>query len=91
MTPDGALMAPSLWSLCGIVLPDLALRSPTMTRRYVSAAELAERYGVAQRTIWRWANLGILPSPRRITKSCTRWDLTQVEEREARAAERETS
>ena len=51
--------------------------------RYVSAGQLAERYNVDKSTIWRWAKRDILPQPIRISEQCTRFDLDEVERRDA--------
>lgn len=60
-----------------------------MSKRYVSVDQLAERYSVAHRTIWRWSKNGTLPEPVRMSGACTRWDLAEVEAKEAeRAADR---
>lgn len=48
-------------------------------KRYISAAQLAERYAVNRSTIWRWAQRGLLPRPIRISEHCTRWDLDEVD------------
>lgn len=51
--------------------------------RYVSAEQLAERYDVDRSTIWRWSQRGILPSPIKLSEQCTRWNLDEVERRDA--------
>lgn len=47
--------------------------------RYVSVDYLADRYDVGLATIWRWARLGLLPKPERLSAKCTRWDLDAIE------------
>jgi predicted DNA-binding transcriptional regulator AlpA len=60
--------------------------------RYVSASTLADRYSVAERTIWRWSRAGTIPPPHKLTEACTRWDMDEIESAEARrAARREAS
>jgi len=54
--------------------------------KYVSAAQLAERYGVDRSTIWRWHCRGIIPAPVKLSDQVTRWKLDEIE---ARDAERE--
>lgn len=54
-----------------------------MNKRYVSAAQLAERYGVNTATVWRWKCRGILPPPVKLSEQCTRWDLAAIEKRDA--------
>lgn len=51
--------------------------------RYVSAEQLAARYGVDKSTIWRWAKRGILPKPVPFTGACTRWNLDEIDKRDA--------
>lgn len=51
--------------------------------RFVSASQLAERYEVDRSTIWRWAANGILPPPQKISDQVTRWDLKDIEKRDA--------
>jgi prophage regulatory protein len=51
--------------------------------RFVSTAQLAERYGVSKATIWRWVNRQILPQPIKLSEQCTRFRLDEVEQREA--------
>lgn len=50
---------------------------------YVSAEQLAERYGVNKATIWRWSKSGILPKPIKLSDQCTRWLLEAVEQFDA--------
>jgi predicted DNA-binding transcriptional regulator AlpA len=50
--------------------------------QYVSDLQLAQRYGVSRCTIWRWTARGILPTPVKISGSCTRWKLEQIEQRD---------
>lgn len=51
--------------------------------RFVSAGYLAERYDVDKSTIWRWAGRDILPRPIKISEQCTRFDLDEIERRDA--------
>ena len=60
-------------------LPQRSTRGATMMR-YLSAAQLAERYGVNRSTIWRWVQRDVLPQPVRISEHCTRWNLEKIEE-----------
>lgn len=60
--------------------------------RYISAAQLAERYGVDRSTVWRWAarESSGFPKPVKLSEQCTRWKLEDIErydaEREAEVA-----
>jgi|GEM_PF-6788878 len=47
-------------------------------RTYVTAKQLATRYCVTERSIWRWAQTGVLPKPARIG-GATRWDLELID------------
>jgi prophage regulatory protein len=46
---------------------------------YLSDVQLAERYGVARPTIWRWSAAGSIPSPVQLSPGCTRWLKEEVE------------
>ena len=51
--------------------------------RYVSANQLAERYQVNKATIWRWVQNQILPQPIKLSEQCTRFNLEEIERRDA--------
>lgn len=51
---------------------------------YLSAAQLARRYGVHIVTVWRWAQTGRLPQPVRLTPRTTRWRRDEIEASEAK-------
>ena len=51
--------------------------------KYISASQLAERYGVDKSTVWRWAQREILPAPVKLSEQCTRWRLDEIERRDA--------
>lgn len=53
---------------------------------YLSAAQLARRYGVHVVTVWRWAQVGRLPQPERLTPRTTRWRRDQIEACDAERA-----
>ncbi len=52
-------------------------------QKYISDAQLAERYSVSRSTIWRWASKRILPKPVQLSPGCTRWRKEEVEQRDA--------
>jgi prophage regulatory protein len=54
---------------------------------YLSVRQLAARYGVHSATIWRWAQTGRLPPPKRLTSQTTRWRKDEVEEYDAQHEE----
>lgn len=61
-----------------------------MSERFVSDVELAKRYGVVRQTVWRWAAIGVLPRPVRLSPGCTRWLSREIEQLDAdRIAARE--
>lgn len=53
--------------------------------RYISADQLAARYGVNRSTIWRWASArnGTFPKPVKLGEQTTRWKLEDVERYDA--------
>jgi len=62
----------------------------TTTKRYFSANELAERFGVHVITVWKWASSGRLPKPVKLLGSrATRWRVEDIERTEATAHTRE--
>jgi len=59
-------------------------------RRYYSAKDLAERFGVHVITIWKWASSGRLPKPVKLLGSrASRWRAEDIERVEATAHTRE--
>lgn len=46
---------------------------------YISAAQLAKRYGIHVVTVWRWAQIGRIPQPVRLTPRTTRWRKDEIE------------
>lgn len=54
---------------------------------HVSAAVLAELFGCDTSTVWRRARSGHLPRPIRFSSRSTRWNVGQVRQAVARAAE----
>lgn len=51
--------------------------------QYIRDTDLAARYRINRSTVWRWAQRGLLPAPIRLSDSCTRWRLDQIEARDA--------
>ena len=47
---------------------------------YLSAAGVAERYGVHANTVWRWAKAGQIPQPVKLGPRATRWDVRELEQ-----------
>jgi prophage regulatory protein len=52
-------------------------------RQFASDQQLAERYGVSRKTIWRWTARGLLPPPVQLSPGCTRWALDEIDRRDA--------
>jgi prophage regulatory protein len=65
-----------------------SMREEHPMTRYVSAGQLAERYGVDKSTVWRWAKNGTIPPPTKFSDQCTRWSLDDIEQRDAERASR---
>jgi predicted DNA-binding transcriptional regulator AlpA len=40
---------------------------------FLSAAQLAKRWGVHSITIWKWRKRGLLPSPEQVGPNVVRW------------------
>lgn len=51
---------------------------PGNNDQWVSAATLASRYEVSQKTIWGWAKSGRIPPAVKVGPNCTRWKLSSV-------------
>ncbi len=50
---------------------------------YFTDKQVAERFGVACETIWRWRDKGDFPKSYKLGPNMTRWRLSEVEEWEA--------
>jgi predicted DNA-binding transcriptional regulator AlpA len=53
------------------------------TTTYLTDKQVADRFGVARSTPWRWAERGTFPKPVKLSPGCTRWRLLDVEAWEA--------
>lgn len=51
---------------------------------YLSDKQVAARYAVHQKTVWRWSRNGEFPKPVRLTPGCVRWRDSDLAEWEAR-------
>ncbi len=47
---------------------------------YFTDKQVAERFGVACETIWRWRDKGDFPKSYKLGPNMTRWRLSEVEE-----------
>lgn len=56
------------------------------TERYLSDKEVADRYGVGRATPWRWVKEIGFPSPIKLSRGCSRWPLSAIENWEKRQA-----
>lgn len=55
-----------------------------MPETFLRDTDLAERYGVARNTVWRWQReRSDMPRPVRLSPGCTRWRLSEIEPWEA--------
>ena len=50
---------------------------------YLSAEEVAARFGVSKDSIWRWRREGDFPRPVKLGGRTTRWRLSDIEEWES--------
>jgi predicted DNA-binding transcriptional regulator AlpA len=48
--------------------------------QYLRANEVSEIFSVSTSTVWRWAQLGLLPKPRRIGLRTTVWEKGTLDE-----------
>ncbi|MEB8387596.1 helix-turn-helix domain-containing protein [Rhodobacteraceae bacterium KMM 6894] len=55
------------------------MRQPTNTL-YLSAEQVALRFGVSIDTIWRWKREGDFPAAVKLGGTTTRWRLSDIEE-----------
>ena len=53
--------------------------TPPSTRVWLTAAQVAERYGVSIPTVWTWAKTERLPVPHKIAENTTRWRLCELD------------
>lgn len=51
---------------------------------WFSDQDLAERFSVSRRSIWRWSDSGDFPKPHKLSERVTRWKLEEIEEWERR-------
>jgi predicted DNA-binding transcriptional regulator AlpA len=52
-------------------------------RRYLSYADLEQRYGKSRVTIWRWVRAGLLPAPYMIGPNSVAFASDEIDERDA--------
>ena len=53
--------------------------TPFPTRVWLTAAQVAERYGVSIPTVWTWAKTKRLPVPHKLAENTTRWRLCELD------------
>jgi predicted DNA-binding transcriptional regulator AlpA len=46
---------------------------------FLSAAEVAQIFGVSVRTVFRWSRASSFPSPKRLSRRSLRWDARDIE------------
>jgi predicted DNA-binding transcriptional regulator AlpA len=64
---------------------------PLSASRFLSIAEVAQRYGVSHATVWRWAEKGgDFPKPIKLSAGTSRWSEEQLFEFENRASVRQS-
>ena len=47
--------------------------------RYGRDRQIAARYGVSRVTIWRWANKGLIPKPRKVGQRIALFDIAKTD------------
>ena len=63
--------------------------SPPTLRLWLTAAQVAERYGVSIPTVWTWAKTKRLPVPHKLAENTTRWRLSELDAHDDKQAERD--
>jgi prophage regulatory protein len=75
--------------MSGAELTELIHAGKVAKAVYMSDRQVAARYSVARTTIWLWVKTEPgFPSPVSLTKGCTRWRLSDLEDWESRRAVR---
>lgn len=46
---------------------------------FLSAKDVATRYGIGISTVWDWSAKALLPSPLKFGERCTRWKSTDLD------------
>lgn len=57
-----------------------------MTPKYLSAKQVAEMFSISRVTVWRWVRSGRLPTPIKLSPSCSRWRIADLEALERKSA-----
>ncbi len=47
--------------------------------KFLKAGRVAERYDIAEVTVWVWSRLGKLPKPVRLSPNATRWRVSDLD------------
>ncbi len=56
---------------------------PLGGQRFLSYADLEERYGKSRVTLWRWVRAGLLPAPYEIGPNSVAFSAQEISERDA--------
>ena len=48
-------------------------------KKYARDVDLAARYNIHRKTVWRWTREGRLPKPKRLAPGTVRWDIAEIE------------
>jgi predicted DNA-binding transcriptional regulator AlpA len=62
--------------------------SPPTLRLWLTATQVAERYGVSIPTVWTWAKTKRLPVPHKLAENTTRWRLSELDAHDDKQAQR---
>jgi predicted DNA-binding transcriptional regulator AlpA len=54
-------------------------KTPSPIRVWLTAAQVAEHYGVSIPTVWTWAREDRIPKPHKLAENTTRWRLCELD------------
>jgi prophage regulatory protein len=61
--------------------------TPTSIRVWLTATQVAQRYGVSVPTVWTWAREKRIPQPHKLAENTTRWRLSELDAHDDNQAE----
>jgi predicted DNA-binding transcriptional regulator AlpA len=53
--------------------------APSTSKDLLRIGDVARRFSVSERTIWRWVVAGKLPAPLRLSTTCLRWRARDID------------
>jgi predicted DNA-binding transcriptional regulator AlpA len=57
---------------------------PNENERWISDRQVGERLGIHRKSVWQWVKEGSFPAPVKLSRSVTRWRLSDVTAWEAK-------